>query len=89
MELVAQKGLQSPTNLKWVMSKKDFLTVFNLFFLMPSPQHFIRSGEEVPAAKPSWSYERESSHCWGEEQTFCLSCGGEESWPHSEVGREI
>lgn len=47
------------------------------------------SGEEVPAAEPSGSYEGESSHSWGEEQTFCLPCGGEESWSNSKMGREI
>lgn len=47
------------------------------------------SGEEVPAAEPSGPNEGEGSHGRGEEQTFCLPCGGEESRPHSEVGREI
>lgn len=50
---------------------------------------FESSGEKVPAAKPSGSYEGEGSQRWGEEQAFCLPCGGEESRPYSKVGREI
>lgn len=57
--------------------------------LFPSVLHVSTSGEEVSATEPSRPHEGEGSNRWGEEQTLCLPCGGEESRPHPEMGGKI